>query len=314
MSGMYDLLAIADRLRVTFPEAGGEPPIHLLGEGFRSITIETKNGLVFRIAKNDEAARGHAKEFALLPTLRRHVRVPLPDPRWHISASDVFPHGVIGYPSLPGVPLQPASLVSGGGTKAIATTLGRFLRDLHAFSTEEAQALGVPRVGPFAVVMATLRDSIIPALRASLSSVELHAVTDWWVALLADDVMPQYPPVLCHADLWYENVLIDDDARLVTGIVDFESATIGDPAQDFATLRYLGDPFVRHTLTAYVEAGGTTDRHFAHRIERWWQLRDFDGLRFAMEHADAEEFAASIRKIRAGPILAPHARPFTTRM
>lgn len=313
MSGIYDLLAIADRLRVTFPEAEVEPPLHLLGEGFRSIAIETKNGLVFRIAKNDEAARGHAKEFALLPTLRRQVRVPLPDPRWYISASDVFPHGVIGYPSLPGVPLQPASLVPSDGTKAIATTLGRFLRDLHAFPTEEAQALGVPRTGPFAVAMATLRGSIMPALRASLSAVEFHAVADWWNALLADDAMPRYEPVLCHADLWYENVLIDDDARHVTGIVDFECTTIGDPAQDFATLRYLGESFVRHALTAYAEAGGTTGTHFKHRIGRWWQLRDFDGLRFAIDHADAEEFAASIRKVRAGPILAPRARPCTTR-
>src|SRR5579885_3662575 len=42
-----------------------------------------------------------------------------------------------------------------------------------------------------------------------------------------------FPSYCCHGDLWYENVLMDDACRTVTGIVDFEAANVGDPAQDF---------------------------------------------------------------------------------
>ena len=42
-------------------------------------------------------------------------------------------------------------------------------------------------------------------------------------------------------------------------------------------------------------------------LRRLWELREFDGLRFAIRHDDAAEFADAVRKLRAGPILDPEA-------
>ena len=53
-----------------------------------------------------------------------------------------------------------------------------------------------------------------------------------------------------HGDLWYENYILNEYNELV-GIVDFENAGIGDPANDIVPLYYLGQDFVNKFLKYY---------------------------------------------------------------
>ncbi|WP_082588244.1 phosphotransferase family protein [Paenibacillus sp. Soil724D2] len=48
---------------------------------------------------------------------------------------------------------------------------------------------------------------------------------------------------MCHGDLWYGNILVDDLCSGIMGIIDFSDMTIGDPAKDLATQGYLGVDF-----------------------------------------------------------------------
>ncbi len=125
--------------------------------------------------------------------------------------------------------------------------------------------------------------------------------------------MRRYTPALCHGDLWYENILVDDRsaadgaadgaATTVAGVVDFEGAAVGDPARDFATGFHLGAAFARAVLGAYQELGGVLDDGVEHRVRRLWEAREFDGLAFALQHDDAAEIRDALAKVRAGPIL-----------
>ncbi len=60
-------------------------------------------------------------------------------------------------------------------------------------------------------------------------------------------------------------------------------------------------------MVAYRAAGGQLDAGFERRISRHWELREFDGIRFAVRQADAAEFADGVRKLRRGPVLAQRA-------
>jgi hypothetical protein len=42
-------------------------------------------------------------------------------------------------------------------------------------------------------------------------------------------------------------------------------------------------------------------------MQRYWELRDFGGLQFAVRHADQQEFIDALRKLEHGPILKPDA-------
>ncbi len=44
-------------------------------------------------------------------------------------------------------------------------------------------------------------------------------------------------------------------------------------------------------------------RPSAIRMQRLWELRAFDGLGFAVRHADSMECEDAVRKLRGGPIL-----------
>jgi aminoglycoside phosphotransferase (APT) family kinase protein len=297
-----DLARIGGALAAVFPDLGGVTPVGVLGAGFRSVAVETAEGRVFRIARNPAAAAGHAREARLLPVLRSRVPVAIPDPRWHAGPSEQFPFGVIGYPKLPGTPLSPA-LLPRADEAAIAAGLGAFLLALHRFPPEEAGALGLPGPGTRECELATLRGEVLPPLREALAAKEYRAVSRWWDAFLADERMGRYPPVVRHGDLWYENILVDAAGRTVIGVVDFEEAAIGDPAQDFATQLHLGERFAARVIDAYRALGGVLDAGLPHRLRKLWELREFGGIQFAVRYDDPVEFADGVRKLRAGPIL-----------
>ncbi|MCZ6675664.1 MAG: phosphotransferase [Candidatus Poribacteria bacterium] len=300
-----ELNRIAACLKQTFPELGSVKSLRLLGDGFRSVAVETLEGIVFRIGKNQATVAGHRKEFRLLPILREYISVAIPAPRWYAEPSEPFPFGVIGYPKIPGKALAP-DLLSRANVKRIPTDIAAFLLDLHRFPLNQAPTL--PRVESDA--FEALRDAVLPPLRDLLEAKEYQIVARWWEAFLTDTRMRRYMPVLQHGDLWYENILVDESGSHVVGIVDFEHAAIGDTAQDFATQCHLGAGFANRVIDAYVRLGGKLDKTFHHRVRRLWELREFIGLQFAIQFDDAAELSDAIRKLRAGPIFA-HTRHYT---
>jgi aminoglycoside phosphotransferase (APT) family kinase protein len=307
-NNMDALDAIGAGLRATFPGLHVARPLRVLGEGFHSLAIETGDGLVFRVARNDEATVGQAREAALLPVLHSRVPLAIPEPRWHAGPSERFPFGVIGYRKVPGIPLDPSRLTQ-ASLYGVASALAAFLHALHRFPIAEALAAGVYGHDNLNVRLEALCADVLPSLRLALHRDELRRVEIWWDALLADPALSLQTPVLCHGDLWYENVLVDDACRTVSGVVDFEAANVGDPAQDFAALRHLGDRATGAVIEAYRALGDRLDGTFAHRLQRYWELREFEGIRFAVVHADEDEFADSVRKLRGGALLNPTEHP-----
>jgi len=299
-----DLPSIGATLGSLFPELDPVLPIHMLGLGFSSFVVETASGVVFRIARNQDAAARHAKEARLLLHLNAVLPLPIPNPRWSAEPSDLFPFGLIGYRKLSGTPLHPAQLPPSSHTP-IVQALATFLRALHAVPTQEARGLQLEGPVQFRVQLALLRAEVLPALRHALTSQEYHTLVQWWDAFLHDPAMQHFPPVLQHGDLWYENLLTDATKSVVTGVLDFENSAIGDPAQDFATLNYFGQPFVQQVIERYQAAGGQLGAGIHYRIQKYWELRDFDGVQFAIRFNDPKEFVDSIRKLREGPILMP---------
>jgi aminoglycoside phosphotransferase (APT) family kinase protein len=302
-----DLYTVGARLAILFSDLDSIMPLHVLGSGFSSLVVETAGGIVFRIARNHRAASLHAKEARLLPQLKSHLPLPIPEPQWYAAPSDAFPFGVIGYHKLAGIPLRRGRLAP-SSRWSIALRLASFLHALHGFPTSQARALHLPGPTEFREQMATLRLEVLPPLRHALTRQEYRTLARWWDAFLRDRVLQQFTPILQHGDLWYENILTDATRSVVTGVLDFESSAIGDPAQDFATLNYFGQQFVSDIIEAYQAAGGNLGEYFNYRVQKYWELRDFGGVQFAIDFNDTQEFEASLAKLREGPLLKPEWR------
>ena len=86
-------------------------------------------------------------------------------------------------------------------------------------------------------------------------------------------------------------------------MIDLEYTAVSDPACDLATLRHLDIDFADEVAREYAAFAGELGPRFSRRIERHWELREFDGLRFAIEYDDPAELEDGLQAIRIGPIL-----------
>jgi aminoglycoside 2''-phosphotransferase len=199
--------------------------------------------------------------------------------------------GAIGYPRLPGRPLDASR-----ATAHTAGELAGFLRKLHGVPRARLAPLSVPEAPGWHDCVAQL-EPLLPRVEQALAPAERDVMRAWWHEALVDAAMTRYEPSLRHGDLWHENVLVD--AGAIVAVVDWEGATVGDPAEDLAPQFYLGEAFADAVLDAY-----GADDVFRNRVRRHRELREFAGLRWALSRRDDAELAESLAKIRSSPIFA----------
>jgi len=299
---------IADALSDTFPELGKIESVAVLGDGFRSLVVETPHGEVFKLAKNWEGAAGYRKELEILPVLRNLVPFEIPYPVWSTEPSRHFPFSAIGYLKISGEPLCQAHCES----KQIASDVARFMLSMHSIEVTPALERIVPQPRAYWDELERLRNTLAPALRELFSPAEYRVISAWWASFLTDPGMHEYQPVLHHGDFWGENMLVDVSSGKIAGIVDFENVAVGDPAQDVATLLHLGRPFTLAVLEAYEAGGGILDEGLLYRAQRLWELREFVGIGFAVRTTNQAQFDDAVRKLRNGPLLNDRTRKETS--
>ncbi len=109
--------------------------------------------------------------------------------------------------------------------------------------------------------------------------------------------MMDFDSVLTHGDLWYGNLLIDAGGYLIA-VLDWEIARIGDPARDFAGLKYFGTEFVEEVLQQYAKHGGVHSRELRARIDKIMVMRELYGIRWALEDRSDRDLPEAIDKLR----------------
>ncbi len=273
-----NLGSLAAALEKAHPDTAPVAPLRMLGEGFFSVAVATASGAVFRLGTSPDVLARYEKEWRLLPWLgQQELPTPIPEPRWLVEASDVFPFGGIGYLMLPGRSFVP-DLLERGERSTLAREIAAFNLAMHQLPVEEARAIGlsagreVDRAWDEAY-----RDASLVALRPVLDSQDYARLIGWWDRSLADPRMSQFEAVVVHGDIGAGNLLVDERSHLI-GVLDFEHATVGDVMHDFRQLRFLGEGFLDEVLSAYSELGGRLDLGIAYRMERARQLSAFGSI------------------------------------
>ncbi|MFL5760884.1 MAG: phosphotransferase family protein [Thermomicrobiales bacterium] len=286
-----DLTVLAERLRASFPGVPIVTPLSVLGEGFDSVVVETANGIVFRIAKHVHASWGRQREGAVLSVVQRHVRaLNIPLVRHDLDESDAFPYGVIGYEKLPGRPLRPDDIDHENRIR-IAGQVAGFLTELHSIDIRELSEIPLLRFPPSRERLVDLGRNVSAYLAQHLSRNQYQEFQRWWADLL--DYSQRYSCVLAliHGDLWYENMLFDEQQRSLVGVIDFTNVSIGDSAIDLATQRYMGDRFAGTVIDNYYRGHVPTD--LTGRINALLGLRELLGLEHGILTNDVDEEAVS---------------------
>lgn len=286
-----DCTEVARRIRQAFPALPAFAGLELLGEGFSSYAIWLDNDLVFRIAKHPEVTRRYRLENYLLPRLREHLPIEIPQPLWFADKSDGFPFGIIGYELITGTPFN-QRLKAQVDLDRVAQDLAQFLLALHRCQLEFEEVFEIDQ----AMVLDRLWAGIEPALRSFLSGEQIVKFQTWWDSFLTyakNDVAVS----LVHGDPWSENLLLNSSLDRLVGVIDFETVSIGDVARDFAPQRYLGAGFQQSVIEHYERLGGVIGNNFYDRLRDESILRELRGLQYALRTSDTGEIVDARRKI-----------------
>jgi aminoglycoside phosphotransferase (APT) family kinase protein len=273
----------------------------LLGHGYGSMVFEHRPGQVIaRISRSAEAGKRLRATLAVLQAVHDRISFAVPRIFWSLDTGQdaSAPFGAMAYEKLAGEPLSPATI--GQDTEESLTGA---LIEIHR----------VPAVGSLARQLPSIADqerfrqlsyaAIRDLLYQHLSHEQFRRVEAWHAS---SPPLPEQPR-LVHGDFWQENLLVDPANGRLTGVLDWENAMLGDPAQDFGPLRHLDRALAKDVLVHYLERTGDDPAAFRERLWWHWQGREFSGIYLALQMHDEAEMDDGIRKLRQGALLDPAA-------
>ncbi|WNZ65242.1 macrolide 2'-phosphotransferase [Myxococcus sp. MxC21-1] len=219
---------------------------------------------VLRIPRREDVSAKLADEKKILDFIGPRLGVAVP--RWHVAHRDL-----IAYPALPGRPgltLDPASGEPvwhfDRESPVYARQFGQLLARMHAIDVEDARRAGLIVETPDQVRANWASD--IARIKQAFDVAP--ALLQRWERWLGDDSYWPRFVTLTHGEMYPAHVLLAPDDT-ITGVLDWTTAKVGDPARDFVFQKMLGvDAVFEATVDAYVKAGGRVpDRLGDHCVE-----------------------------------------------
>jgi len=241
-------------------------------DGLVNDVIIVNGNLVCRFPKHAWAHALLRQEARVLEVARRHIDLRIPQ-------FEVLEADFAAYRFLPGEPLTRTRLLqlSGPARQAVFSELMTFLRQLHGIPREEVEAAGI---GPsdatrtredWLAFAEQVEDRLFPLLMRH----QRAAFLDLFNPVRKGRLDLGYTPRLIHGDLGVYHVLFDPGAERLSGIIDFGTAGLGDPATDLAVLLgNYGETLVTEVLSASPELREYLGRarFWAGTLEWQWAL------------------------------------------
>jgi aminoglycoside phosphotransferase (APT) family kinase protein len=219
--------ALVERLVASqFPQWHGLPVRRVVPGGWDNHSFRLGDQLLVRIPSAEGYVAAVAKEQRWLPVIARRVPFTVPEPVALGLPTAEFERPWSVYRWIEGVPAGEATIPDMDG---FARDVARFLVALATVETADG-----PMAGPHCfwrgahprVYDEDVRRSL-QLLDGVIDTVKARAV---WDAALETEITA--PAVWFHGDIAHGNLLLD--AGRLTGVIDFGTSGIGDPACDLA--------------------------------------------------------------------------------
>jgi aminoglycoside phosphotransferase (APT) family kinase protein len=208
-----------------FPQWAGLPVRPVDDGGWDNVTFRLGDALSVRLPSAERYAAAVDKEHHWLPVLAGHLPLPIPLPVARGAPGHGFPWPWSIRRWLHGHRPTVARIVH---PVRFAAELAEFLVALHRIDAASGPPPGAHnffRGGPLAVYDSETRAALV----ALGDDIDVNAATAVWDAALAATWTG--PPVWVHGDFSAANLLVDD-AGVLSAVLDFGGAAVGDPACD----------------------------------------------------------------------------------
>lgn len=228
-----------------------------LGEGFDNSAFLINGNIVFRFPHREQAKGCMQNEIALLPFYKQNLSFALPDLKYIGEATREYPYPFVGYPLLAGELLS-ARLPSLTDNSHFATTLGNWLKELHALPVQAAHLANIQGSQSWRLDIPNRTQKVVEILEqygedfkdAGFDPVELNHMMETFEHLHITDQQ-----VYLHGDLYAKHIMVDKKG-MPAGLIDWGDTHIGHPGIDLSVGIML---FESKSLQAFLDAYGPWD-------------------------------------------------------
>jgi aminoglycoside 2''-phosphotransferase len=221
-----------EKIRTAYPHLALEN-LELNQDGMNNDVVIVDRQLVCRFPKTEWAKKHLKNEIEILQLARQFIELPIP----HL---DCVEDGFVSYPFIRGEALS-RNLLLRLDTRVqekVIEQLGEFYQQLHSIPSNAIADFNIP---PSLAQCSRedaieLYDRVEQILFPHLWKHQRTWVMEHFEPSINGTLNFDNPTVLIHGDLGCYHILFDRDRQCLSGIIDFGTAGIGDPATDFAAL------------------------------------------------------------------------------
>jgi len=210
---------------------------------FHDILI-VNDQIVFRFPRSEDGIDILIREFALLKVLENRLPLPIPNPIYENLDDAEVGEAFFAYRLLPGEPLTSQPFGPDFPEENFNRVVAQMADFIHVLHKVAPDSLGFDLPirdtrEDWSRMYAEIRAELVPHMRPDAAA---------WVRRIFDNFLEDqqnfdYSPVLRHGDLGPSNILFDHRTGSVSGVLDFSSAALGDPAVDVASLASISETF-----------------------------------------------------------------------
>jgi len=259
-----------------------------LNDGFRSKAYKDGNRIIL-IGKNEKSFKRFQKDVQILNLLQPLIKnIKIPSNLKIIDPCEDNPFGALSYDIIEGKILQP-ELLNENNIDSIVKKLSSFLKILEQINPKEIDSSY--DAGCIIEKEKAYIEKNIIALLPFVEDIMKKQLLSWkeeYYKYLDKEIKLNFT----HGDLWYENMIVDKDAKDLVGIIDFEHAGIFDKAIDYVPTLYLGKDFTNKLLQA---RGLPIDYYKTLRL--FAVRRQIIGFKYIAKHFP-EEIDEEIKKVK----------------
>ncbi|MBE9170281.1 aminoglycoside phosphotransferase family protein [Pleurocapsales cyanobacterium LEGE 06147] len=189
--------------------------------------------LVCRFPKTDRAKADLVNEVKILRIVRRFIDLPIPQ-------LDRVEDAFVSYPFIRGEPLSRHQLLrlDSLAQEKVIEQLGQFYQQLHSIPRDAIAASNIASsvAERSREEMLDLYEQVQQILFPHLWKHQRTWIHEHFEPLVSGSLNLDSSAVLIHGDLGCYHILFDPNKQLLSGIIDFGTAGMGDPAIDLASL------------------------------------------------------------------------------
>lgn len=242
----------------SYKPLGGENFVYLINDQW-----------VFRIPKQDYAKSANRREQILLKELNNYVKST------QIPVYKFWDHenGVGGYEEIKGVALSYRfyNNLSAEEKTRLARDLGFALHEIHCLPLKSASFLNncIPEAKEY--------------IKMAESALGSHGIFSYHevsqirqaIGVIKQSIYKSDPAlVVLHSDLHCDNILVDPQAKKLSGLIDFSDSRIGFAVIDFANLYRVSPQLAEEAARVYARTKNISAHDFITECRAWsvvWQ-------------------------------------------